>query len=58
MRGRRVLDHFMPRKQPEVTSLISRLVRWRLRSKVEVVGETKFHLCRNEEKATANNALA
>ena len=36
--------------------MISLLVRWRLQSKAEVVGETKFDLHRNEKKVTVNKA--
>ena len=48
------LDLFIRRKQPQVVSLISLLVRWHSQSKVEVVGETKFDLRRNETKAAVS----
>ena len=35
-------------------NLLSLLVRWRSQSKVEVVGETKFDLRRNETKAAVS----
>ena len=45
---------FIRRKQREVVNLLSLLVRWRSQSKVEVVGETKFDLRRNETKAAVS----